>query len=108
MSGAQRQRMMRAISASIFVYSSFAAFASEDPANINLAVASNFYGVPPSNSAITDLISAFEALHPGYTVTVVDNGATTTLEDNIINGNAAKVDLFLAADTATPQDLLVN
>jgi molybdate transport system substrate-binding protein len=108
MSSAQNQGIVGAISASILVYSSFAAFASEDPANINLAVASNFYGVPPSNSAITDLISAFEALHPGYTVTVVDNGATTTLEDNIINGNAAKVDLFLAADTATPQDLLVN
>jgi ABC-type molybdate transport system substrate-binding protein len=87
---------------------SFAAFAMEDSVNINLAVASNFYGVPPSNSAITDLISAFEALHPGYTVTVVDNGATATLEDNIINGDAAKVDLLLAADTATPQDLLVN
>jgi hypothetical protein len=41
-------------------------------------------------------------------VTVVDNGATATLESNIINGNAAEVDLFLAADTATPQDLLVN
>ena len=73
-----------------------------------LAVASNFYGVPPSNSAITDLINAFEALNPEYTVTVVDNGATATLESNIINGNAAKVDLFLAADTSTPQDLLVN
>ena len=108
MSGAQNHRIVGAISASVIVFSSLAAFASEEPANINLAVASNFYGVPPSNSAITDLISAFEALHPGYTVTVVDNGATATLEDNIINGNAAKVDLFLAADTATPQDLLVN
>src|SRR5271165_3458355 len=108
MSSAQHQRMVGAISASIIMCSSFAAFAWEEPANINLAVASNFYGVPPSNSAITDLISAFEALFPGYTVTVVDNGATATLESNIINGNAAKVDLFLAADTATPQDLLVN
>jgi ABC-type molybdate transport system substrate-binding protein len=34
--------------------------------------------------------------------------ATATLESNIINGNTAEVDLFLAADTATPQDLLVN
>jgi hypothetical protein len=106
MSSTRNQRKMGAISAYIFICTSFAAFAGEEPANINLAVASNFYGVPPSNSAITDLISAFEA--PGYTVTVVDNGATATLEDNIINGNAAKVDLFLAADTATPQDLLVN
>jgi ABC-type glycerol-3-phosphate transport system substrate-binding protein len=76
--------------------------------NINLAVASNFYGVPPSNSAITDIINAFETENPRYTVTVVDNGATATLESHIINGNALKVDLFLAADTATPQDLLSN
>jgi molybdenum ABC transporter molybdate-binding protein len=103
--------LIAAISASVSLGSSVAALAGGgqgEPANINLAVASNFYGVPPSNSAITDLISAFEALNPGYTVTVVDNGATATLESNIINGNTAKVDLFLAADTATPQDLLVN
>jgi ABC-type molybdate transport system substrate-binding protein len=104
MSSGQNQRMMGAISASILMCSSFAAFASDEPANINLGVASNFYGVPPSNSAITDLISAFQALNPGWTVTVVDNGATATLESNIINGNTAGVDLFLAADTATPQD----
>jgi molybdate transport system substrate-binding protein len=103
-----RQCRLVAGAISVFIGSTVAAFAWEEPANINLAVASNFYGVPPSNSAITDLISAFEALNPGYTVTVVDNGATATLESNIINGNAAKVDLFLAADTATPQDLLVN
>lgn len=76
--------------------------------NINLAVAANFYGIPPSNSAITDIINAFESENPTYTVTVVDNGATATLESHIINGNASKVDLFLAADTATPQDLLIN
>jgi molybdate transport system substrate-binding protein len=76
--------------------------------NINLAVASNFYGFPPSNSAITDLINAFESANPHYTVTVVDNGATATLASHIINGNALKVDLFLAADTETPQDLLLN
>jgi len=76
--------------------------------NINLAVASNFYGVPPSNSAITDIINAFVTANPNYTVTVVDNGATATLEANIINGNKAKVDLFLAADTATPLDLYQN
>ena len=68
--------------------------------NINLAVASNFYGSPPSNSAITDLINEFEAENPNYTVTVTDNGATATLEANIINGNKANVDLFLAADTS--------
>jgi hypothetical protein len=60
---------------------------------------------PPSNSTITDLINSFAAEKPGYTVTVVDNGATAT---HIINGNKLKVDLFLAADTATPQDLLIN
>jgi ABC-type molybdate transport system substrate-binding protein len=76
--------------------------------NINLAVASNFYGVPPSNSAITDIINAFESANPNYTVTVTDNGATSTLESHIINGNQYKVDLFLAADTETPLDLLTN
>src|SRR5262249_61491641 len=76
--------------------------------NINLAVASNFFGVPPSNSAITDLINAFKSANPQYTVTVVDNGATATLASHIIDGNALKVDLFLAADTATPFDLLTN
>ena len=105
MSSGQHKRVVGAISASIFMCSSVAAFAWDEPANINLAVASNFYGVPPSNSAITDLISAFQALNPGWTVTVVDNGATATLESNIISGNTAGVDLFLAADTATPQDL---
>jgi molybdate transport system substrate-binding protein len=84
------------------------ALADAQQTNINLAVASNFYGFPPSNSAITDLITAFEAENPGYTVTVVDNGATATLEANIIAGNSRGVDLFLAADTETPQDLLVN
>jgi ABC-type glycerol-3-phosphate transport system substrate-binding protein len=57
---------------------------------------------------ITDIIAAFEAENPGNTVTVVDNGATATLEANIIAGNTRGVDLFLAADTETPQDLLVN
>ena len=76
--------------------------------NINLAVVSNFYGFPPSNSAITDIVNAFEMENPGYTVTVVDNGATSTLEQHIINGNALGVDLFLAADTATPLDFLIN
>lgn len=114
MSNGQHQRITGTISASIFMCcTSYAAFAwnggePEGQANINLAVASNFFGVPPSNSAITDIINAFEALHPNFTVTVVDNGATATLESNIINGNVAEVDLFLAADTATPQDLLVN
>lgn len=110
-----KQLMLGAMSAAMLLASSFAADAgnsgyppSSKKTNINLAVASNFYGVPPSNSAITDIISAFVMANPNYSVTVVDNGATSTLEMNIINGNKAKVDLFLAADTATPLDLYLN
>jgi len=69
----------------------------ERKTNINLAVASNFYGVPPSNSAITDIINAFEKANPTYTVTVVDNGATATLASHIIAGNSLKVDLFFGS-----------
>ena len=103
-----------ASAAIILMASSFTAHAgdtqlpSHEETNINLAVASNFYGVPPSNSAITDLINAFEMANPTYTVTVVDNGATATLASHIISGNELKVDLFLAADTETPLDLLTN
>src|SRR5689334_11216351 len=109
-----KQLIVGAASAAMLMASSFAAhaddkkFPSHRTTNINLAVASNFYGVPPFNSAITDIINAFEAENPNNTVTVVDNGATATLESHIINGNALKVDLFLAADTETPQDLLIN
>src|SRR5262245_57497275 len=103
-----KQLILVAASVAIVMASSFAAHAEDTKTNINLAVASNFYGVPPSNSAITDLINAFEAANPNYTVTVVDNGATATLASHIINGNTLKVDLFLAADTATPFDLLTN
>src|SRR4029077_2537672 len=98
-----KRSALGAASAAILIASSFAVHAQT---NINLPVASNFYVFPPTNSAITDLIAAFQAANPGYTVTVVDNGATGTLEANIINGNTRGVDLFLAADTETPQDLL--
>ena len=110
LSGNARQWIGGIASATILMSSSFVAHANSPHAktNINLAVASNFYGFPPSNSAITDIINAFQMENPGYTVTVVDNGATSTLEEHIINGNQLKVDLFLAADTETPQDLLVN
>src|SRR5215831_13926393 len=103
-----KRLMMGAVSATILISPALAATA--ETTNINLAVASNFYGIPPNNSAITDIIVAFEAENQaqGYTVTVVDNGATATLEAHIIAGNALGVDLFLAADTATPEDLLVN
>jgi ABC-type molybdate transport system substrate-binding protein len=109
-----KQWMLGAALAAILMASSFAAHAEDTQfwphkkTNINLAVASNFYGVPPSHSAITDLINAFETANPHYTVTVVDNGATATLASHIISGNELKADLFLAADTATPLDLLTN
>lgn len=108
-----KQWMLSATVAALLIMLSYGVRAAgNDPShgntNINLAVASNFYGVPPSNSAITDIINSFEAENPNYTVIVVDNGATATLESHIINGNALKVDLFLAADTATPLDLLTN
>ena len=109
-----KQLTLAGASAAILLASTFVARADDQKfpprgkTNINLAVASNFYGAPPSNSAITDLISAFVAANPRYTVTVVDNGATATLAGRIINGNSLKVDLFLAADTETPQDLLIN
>jgi ABC-type molybdate transport system substrate-binding protein len=102
--------MLGAASVAILMVSACAAHAEDTQApphektNITLAVASNFYGMPPDNSAITDLIHAFEMANPTYTVTVVDNGATATLADHIINGNEREVDLFLAADTATPLD----
>src|SRR5262245_16382757 len=103
-----KQLILIAASVAMLMASSFAAHAEDTKTNINLAVASNFYGVPPSNSAITDLINAFEAANPHYTVTVVDNGATATLAQHIIDGNTRGVDLFLAADTETPLDLLTN
>ena len=109
-----KQWMLGAAAAAIVMVSAFAAHAQDtqsppdDKTNINLAVASNFYGFPPDNSAITDLINAFEAANPQYTVTVVDHGATGNLANQIINGNQLRVDLFLAADTATPLDLLTH
>jgi len=106
-----KQWILSAASVALVMVSSCVAHAQDTPdekTNINLAVASNFYGVPPDNSAITDLINAFESANPQYTVTVVDNGATGTLASHIIDGNERKVDLFLAADTATPFDLLTN
>src|SRR5215468_2900427 len=109
-SGNAKQWILATVSAAVLMSSSFAAYAGSPHAqtNINLAVAANFYGFPPSNSAITDLINAFEAANPQYTVTVVDHGATGDLASRIINGNQLRVDLFLAADTATPLDLLIH
>ena len=101
MSNYAKQLILVAASVAIVMASSCAAHAEDTKTNINLAVASNFYGVPPSNSAITDLINAFEAANPNYTVTVVDNGATATLAQHIIDGNTRGVDLFLAADNVS-------
>ena len=82
-----KQLMLRAAAAAILLSSSFAAHAGgtnypprPKTTNINLAVASNFYGVPPSNSAITDIINAFMMANPHYTVTVVDNGLQQRLQ----------------------------
>src|SRR5262249_9531289 len=94
--------------AAVALVMSFAFAAQAQTTNINLAVASNFFGDPPISSAITDVINAFEFANPQYTVTVVDNGATATLAQHIIAGNERGVDLFLAADTDTPQALLIN
>jgi molybdate transport system substrate-binding protein len=91
--------------AALLTASAFGAHA----ANINLAVASNFYiSGTVGNSPIADLIAAYQNANPGDTVTVVQNGATGTLESQITGGNALGVDLFLAADTAHPQDLVTN
>src|SRR5215813_11598370 len=92
-----KQWMLGAALAAILMSSAFVAHAQDtqsppdEKTNINLAVASNFCGVPPSNSAITDLINAFETANPHYTVTVVDNGATATLAQHIIDGNTRGV-----------------
>jgi molybdate transport system substrate-binding protein len=93
------------VTAALLAASSLGAHA----ANINLAVASNFYILGTAgNSPIADLIAAYQSANPGNTVTVVQNGATGTLESQITGGNALGVDLFLAADTAHPQDLVTN
>ena len=89
-----KQWMLGAASAAILMSFSLTVHAKT---NINLAVASNFYSVPPLNSAITDLINAFTIANPKYTVTVVDNGATAALENHIINSNSLKVDLFFGS-----------
>jgi ABC-type glycerol-3-phosphate transport system substrate-binding protein len=102
MFSSKMKRLMIGAASSTILISSWVPTHADDEGhgkktNINLSVASNFYGVPPSNSAITDLINSFEAANPKYTVTVVDNGATATLANHIINGNMLKADLFLGS-----------
>lgn len=97
--------MQGGLAAALLATSSFGAQA----ANINIAVASNFYNSGQAgSSAIADLIAAFQTANAGSTVTIVQNGATGTLESQITGGNGLGVDLFLAADTAHPQDLATN
>jgi hypothetical protein len=91
LSSKAKQLILGAAAAGILMASSFAVHAGSSnypprpkTTNINLAVVSNFYGFPPSNSAITDIINAFMADNPKYTVTVVDNGATSTLVLQVI------------------------
>ena len=103
--GSIKRLMQGGVAAAVLTASSFGAYA----ANINISVASNFYisGVA-GNSPIADIIAAFQTANPGSTVTVVQNGSTGTLESQITGGNSLGVDLFLAADTAHPQDLVTN
>jgi len=79
---------------------------------INLAVASNFYGTTsgfPTTSPIGNIISSFVAANPSYSVVVVQNGSSGSLESQITSsGNSLNVDLFLSADTAKPFDLYTN
>lgn len=72
--------------------------------SINLAVAANFYGTTygAGTSPLYDIIQKFQTAHPGYTVNVPQHGATTTLQAQITGGNTSQVDLFLAADMASP------
>ena len=87
-----KQWILGSASAAVLMSFSFATHADGNykprKTNINLAVASNFYGVPPSNSAITDLINAFEMDNPGYTVTVVDNGEQQLLKPTSLTATA--------------------
>jgi hypothetical protein len=55
-----KKLMVTAAAVAVWIWSPSSALAWTT--NINLAVASNFYGVPPNNSAITDIIAAFEAV----------------------------------------------
>jgi hypothetical protein len=66
-----KQWMLGVASACILMSFSFTARAAT---NINLAVASNFFGVPPSNSAITDIINAFEIANHEDAITGVIEG----------------------------------
>lgn len=79
---------------------------------INLAVASNFYGTTsgfPTTSPIGNIISAFVLANPSYSVVVVQNGSSASLETQITSsGNSLNVDLFLSADTTRPFDLYNN
>lgn len=65
---------------------------------IKVAVAANF-GTP-----LSEIITNFQTDYPDYEVAYTAD-STGNLKSAIISGNAPGYDLFLSADTATPQDL---
>ncbi|BBU64312.1 molybdate ABC transporter substrate-binding protein (plasmid) [Methylosinus sp. C49] len=69
-------------------------------ASITIAVAANF------TLPLQDLLASWGSLE-GYTGTFF-SGATATLEQQIISNTATHYDLFLAANTAAPNDLYSN
>jgi ABC-type glycerol-3-phosphate transport system substrate-binding protein len=76
----KKQLMLGFMAAAAITSSSLSSHADgTGTTNINLAVASNFYG-SPQDSAITDIINAFESANSNYTVTVTDNGAQQLLK----------------------------
>lgn len=72
---------------------------SQPTGSITVSAASSLTG------AFTEAKAAFEAQHPGTTITV-NFGASSTLARQIIDG--APVDVFAAADNATMQKVVVS
>lgn len=106
--GMQKYKMKAVLSAAAVVVSLFSGGASPALAtNINVSAAANFCAPPNPNdpTPLGDLITAFQTANPSYTVTLVQCGATGTLASQITGGNSLGVDLFLAANSATPASL---
>lgn len=105
----RKYKMTSLLSAMTVVWSLCLAGASPAFAttNINVAVAANFCAPPnPGDpTPLGDLITAFQTANPSYTVTLVQCAATGTLASQITGGNSLGVDLFLAANSATPASL---
>ncbi len=105
--GMQKYKMKTVLSAVAVVASLFSGGASPALAtNINVSAAANFCAprTPGDPTPLGDLITAFQGA-TGYTVTLVQCGATGTLASQITGGNSLNVDLFLAANSATPASL---